>query len=305
MAVRAENFAECFVIPLFPSLKALFRGSSSVVEAHFGRYRLAIQWRSSPLLFATLMRIGVFAWLLFASLTSFSQHYPVLPVAGSPHGIFTMMQDSHSRIWMGTIDDVVCFDGVRFYSLRQYGFPKELPNSFAEDREGGLWIATQGTDAMGGTEHGGLYRYQSGHVEKLFNADGLSVVNVAPTTMLVSFGTEAQGHPTYGDLYRFQKNGKTWIAERLLVQHVHHMTLDAQGTTLFPCPGGWCELARSAVLEWRPGAKLVLQEHAGNPLVERVLRDRFGCVWFRSEATGSYQCPDTPALVTISDTLLK
>ena len=63
---------------------------------------------------------------------------------------------------------------------------------------------------MGGTEHGGLYRYQSGHVEKLFNADGLSIVNVAPTTMLVSFGTEAQGHPTYGDLYRFQKNGRTW-----------------------------------------------------------------------------------------------
>src|ERR1022692_1521815 len=123
--------------------------------------------------------------------------------------------------------------------------------------------------------------------------------------MLVSFGTEAQGHPTYGDLYRFQKNGRTWITERLLEQRVHHMTVDAQGTTLFPCPGGWCELARQAVLEWAPGAKLALQEHAGSPLVERVLRDRFGCVWFRSEAAGSYQCPDTPAVVTISDTLLK
>src|ERR1700678_291033 len=86
-----------------------------------------------------------------AATTACAQHYPILPVPGAPHGIFTLMQDSHSAIWMGTIDDVFRFDGEHFYSLRPYGFPKETPNSFAEDSDGGIWIATQGTDANGGT----------------------------------------------------------------------------------------------------------------------------------------------------------
>ena len=61
--------------------------------------------------------------------TGHAQHYPILPVPNSPHGIFTMMQDRKSRIWMGTIDDVYSFDGEQFYSLRSAGFPHELPNS--------------------------------------------------------------------------------------------------------------------------------------------------------------------------------
>ncbi len=251
-----------------------------------------------------LIRRGFFVFLLFLPAIVFGQRYPVVPVAGSPHGIFTMMQDSQSRIWMGTIDDVFCFDGVRFYSLRQYGFPKEVPNSFAEDGDGGIWIATQGTDVMGGAGHGGLYRYQNGRVEKVFSSDGLSVVNIAPTMMLASFGTEATGHPTYGDLYRFHKNGSNWVAEPLLEQRAHHMTVDAQGTTLFPCPAGWCELSRQTILDWKQGARLNLQEHAGDPLVEKVLRDRFGCIWFRSEGAASYQCPKTPKITTISSAIL-
>jgi serine/threonine protein kinase len=53
-----------------------------------------------------------------------------------------MMQDSHSALWMGTIDDVLRFEGEHFYSPRPYGFPKETPNSFAEDSDGAIWIAT-------------------------------------------------------------------------------------------------------------------------------------------------------------------
>lgn len=37
-----------------------------------------------------------------------------------------------------------------------------------------------------------------------------------------------------------------------------------------------------------------MQQHAGNPMIERVLRERFGCVWLRAEAFGSYQCPAEP-----------
>jgi hypothetical protein len=209
---------------------------------------------------------------LFLPRGLFAQRYPMLLVPGSPQGIFTMMQDSQSRLWMGTIDDVYCFDGVRFYSLRKYGFPKEVPNAFGEDDEGGIWIGTQGTASGGGSGHGALYRYQAGHIEKVLSGDNLSVVQVAPGEMLASFGTEAEGHPTYGDLYRLRKKQEGWISDQLLEKRVHHMSVDKQGTTLFPCPGGWCELARQNVLEAKENSKIALQEHAGDPLIERVLR---------------------------------
>src|SRR5580658_1496838 len=86
--------------------------------------------------------VATCSWsLVLAATTSFGQRYPIIHVSDSPHGIFTMTQDSRSRIWLGTIDDVIGFDGAHFYPLRQYGFPKETPNSLAEDDEGGIWIA--------------------------------------------------------------------------------------------------------------------------------------------------------------------
>lgn len=112
---------------------------------------------------------------------SLCAQYPIVLVPGSPHGIFTLMQDIHSAFWMGTIDHVLRFDGEHFYSLRSYGFPRKTPNSFAEDSDGGIWIATQGTDANGDTGHGGLYRYQSGRVEKVFSGDGMTIVRWSRT----------------------------------------------------------------------------------------------------------------------------
>ena len=238
--------------------------------------------------------------MMVSAATACAQHYPILPVPGSPHGIFSMMQDSRSAIWMGTIDDVLCFDGERFYSLRTYGFPKETPNSFAEDSEGGIWIATQGTDASGGTGQGGLYRYHAGHVGKIFSGDGLSVAVVAPGIMLAAMGTELAGRPAFGDLYRFTKSGSSWKPERLLQKSANHLTVDHQGNVLFPCPGGWCELSRQQVAGWQgPDKRPDMQQHAGSPLLERVLRDRFGCLWFRAEAFASYQCPGDSQLKPI------
>jgi tRNA A-37 threonylcarbamoyl transferase component Bud32 len=230
-----------------------------------------------------------------ATVTALAQHYPILPVPGSPHGIFAMMQDRQSALWLGTIDDVYRFDGEHFYSLRPYGFPRETPNSFAEDSDGGIWIATQGTDAGGGTGRGGLYRYQGGRVSKEFSGDGLSIVAISPEIMLASLGTELSGKPAFGDLIVFHRSGGTWIPSRLLERQADHLTIDHQGNALFPCPGGWCEISRQTLLEWRgPGSPLEVQRHAGSPLIERVLRDRFGCVWFRTEAFASFQCPADP-----------
>jgi tRNA A-37 threonylcarbamoyl transferase component Bud32 len=244
--------------------------------------------------------------LLLLSCVAVGQRYPTILIPNSPRGIFTIMQDSKSRLWLGTIDDVYCFDGGHFYSLRPYGFPKEIPNGFAEDGDGGIWIATQGTDVEGGTGRGGLYRYHPGKVDKMFSGDGLSVVQVAPDTIVASVGTEAVGRPTYGDLYRFQKRGDGWVTDRLLEKRAHHLSVDASGTALFSCPGGWCELSLQGVVSFNPAApSLPLVEHAGDPMVEKIVRDRFGCLWYRAELTASYQCPDSPSIVRLPDDFMR
>ena len=245
-------------------------------------------------------------WICLYSLVTLpssmrAQRYPILPVPNSPHGIFTMMQDSRSGIWLGTIDDVFLFDGTRFYSLRPFGFPKETPNSLAEDSDGGIWIATQGTDRGGGTGGGGLYQYRSGHVRKIFPGDGLSIVSIAPGVLLASFASELQGRPAFGNLYRFREVGGSWKAELLIKGDANHLTIDHAGNILFPCPGGWCEIDHQAAISWSPqNGTVPITKHPGSPFIERVLRDRFGCVWLRAEALASYQCPgmEEPAAVS-------
>ena len=237
----------------------------------------------------TLLSTGLFILLVTVAR---AQHYPILQVPNSPHGIFTMMQDHQSGLWLGTIDDVVRFDGEHFYSLRQYGFPRETPNSFAEDSDGGIWIATQGTAAGGGSRHGGIYRYRSGKIDKVFSGDGLSLVSLSAGGVLASVGTESSGKPTYGDLILFQKTKDGWTATKLLDKQANHLTVDHQGNVLYPCPGGWCEIVRVNLMKTLGSSgSLDVRRNAGSPLIERVLRDRFGCVWFRAEAFSSYQCP--------------
>jgi hypothetical protein len=238
--------------------------------------------------------------LLFGG-AGFAQHYPILPVPNSPHGIFTMFQDRESRIWMGTIDDVYSFDGERFYSLRGAGFPRELPNSFAEDSSGGIWIGTQGMDAMGGTSKGSLYRYQDGRIEKVLPGDVLGVVAAGPDVLLASLGTEGNPFTTYGDLYIAHKLNGAWVFEKLSAASTGHMTVDHQGNILFPCPGAWCEIAPASIDQWlRTRQPIVPMHHAGNADAERILRDRYGCVWFRTETSSRYQCPTDPAPVKLN-----
>lgn len=169
---------------------------------------------------------------LLMSLAALAQHYPSVAVPGSPHDIYTMMEDRQSRLWFGTIDDVFCFDGTHFYSLRPYGFPQETPNTLAEDGEGGVWIGTQGTAANGGSQHGGLYHYRAGRVERVFAGDTLSVISIGSGTALAAMGTEASGKPAYGDLYRINRGNHAWNATKLLASVADHFSVDRQGNIL-------------------------------------------------------------------------
>jgi len=241
-----------------------------------------------------------------------AQHYPILPVPNSPHGIYTLFQDSRSALWLGTVNDVLRFDGEHFYSLRPYGFPREIPVSFAEDSDGGMWIATQGTAAVGGTRGGGLYRYQAGRVTRMIEGDAMTVVSLVPGIVLASMGTETSGRPAFGDLYLLRKSQSDnshsiqgWTTQLLLQKQVNHLTLDHQGNLLFPCPGGWCQIDHAQLVPTKISPSVA--RHAGSPLIQRVLRDGFGCIWLRAEQFVSYQCltdaePQTlPANIAAND----
>ena len=237
----------------------------------------------------------LFLSLFIMAARCLGQHYPILPVPNSPHGIFTMMQDSRSALRLGTIDDVYCFDGEHFYSIRQYGFPKETPNTFAEDGEGGIWIGTQGTKSDGSKKTGGLYRYRAGRVAEVLAGDVLSVVKTAPGTMLASLATEG-GEAAYGDLYRFVEDHGNWIARRLLTSSASHLTVDHQGSVLYPCPAAktFCELSNAQITGWNAQTandQGIDDQFKGHRDLERVLRDRFGCLWSRTQNSASYRCP--------------
>ena len=237
------------------------------------------------------MRAAVILGFLavFLEAACLAQQYPVQLVPGSPKDIVKLMQDSLSRVWAATKDDLFMFDGVRFYSLHPYGFPQEGPTTLAEDSSGGIWAGTPD----------GLYRFAKGRVQRVLAGYADSVVSIAPGVMLASFTPEKIRTST-GDvlqnffgLYRITNTGGEWKAEAMLSADGGQMlAADHSGNALYLCRGGWCELNRSAILSWRTGAPPPMPErHMLNVAPGRIQRDRFGCLWMRGGNYLVYQCP--------------
>lgn len=123
----------------------------------------------------------LFLWLLVLGCCPLAraQRYPILPVAGSPPNITALLQDGQSRLWVGTVDNVWCFDGARFYSLRSFGFPAERVTSLAEDSRGGIWIGTDGDIARGGSNHGAAWIYRGDKVTQVPPGPVQSILHVS------------------------------------------------------------------------------------------------------------------------------
>lgn len=226
-----------------------------------------------------------------------AQHYPILPVAGSPREITALIQDSRSALWIATNDDVVCFDGRNFYSVRAAGLPRARATGLAEDSDGGIWISMQGTAGNGVPDESGLYRYQHGKVDSIFKGRVRSMAIAGPGTMLVAIPKPTRDPWDFGDLYIFLKEANGWQPHKVIDNFARGFTVDRNGSILFSCPEGWCELSRQQVLAW-PQAALhphIVKITSPAPIeVHRVLRDRFNCIWFRGALSVSYQCPNQP-----------
>jgi hypothetical protein len=238
--------------------------------------------------------------ILAAAVAAHAQLYPILPVANSPHGIVAMMQDSKSALWLGTDDDVYRFDGERFYSIRQYGFPPERVISMAEDSEGGIWIATDFIDGRDGVLRGGLYVYRNGRVERILSRAVESVVSAGDGTVFATVSRIASWE--FGDLYIFRKSQGGWQGTSVSLDNAKWLSVDHQGSLLFPCRSGWCEFSRDQIARL-PNENLQpqIQGSTGQVNSIRVLRDKSNCIWFRSAREEDYKCPGKPQ-VKLSDT---
>lgn len=213
-----------------------------------------------------------------------AQRYPILPVSDSPKQISTLFEDSQWRMWLGTQHGLYLFDGSRFYSMAEIGFPDEPVVGIAEDGDGGIWVTTRnGIPSVGAPPGervaGGLYRLHRGHVEQLMNSSTLRVEQAGPGVMLVTKTTDYQFE--YNDLYLFRKEGNAWQPELILQHEAGRMRTDHSGNVLFPCPPGWCEFSRQQIRQWpRGGVQPITHAVKSNGhALQAVLRDRFGCVW--------------------------
>jgi ligand-binding sensor domain-containing protein len=220
-------------------------------------------------------------WVMFLLAPALpGQQYPFIPVANSPRNIEHILQDKQGRLWIATHDDVLCFDGSRFFSLHEFGLPK-VQSALSEDLDGGILSASAG----------GVYRFFQGRLERVLS--GVIVqeaVGVAPGVLLAA---AAENRTTArAMLYRMRTTNGAWQAEQLGEwQSGNSLSRDHAGNILTACPGGWCEIPASQIVNWNPQHPIQPIFHQSGVDIQRVARDRAGCLWFRSVEAGAYQCP--------------
>jgi tRNA A-37 threonylcarbamoyl transferase component Bud32 len=224
--------------------------------------------------------------LAIAHSQAFGQQYPFLPVAGSPKGVANLFQDSRGRIWLGGAQ-LSCFDGSRFFSLADYGFPPATTYDISEDPSGAIWI--------GGET--GVYRFANGRVEEIAKGIAVSVIAARPDVVIALVGPPERGTPMVSaDLIRLRQIHGEWVKETVMaLDSGGPLTRDDAGMLLYPRRGaGWAELPLEQVISWHSGATIQVINHsvAGFPMNGKlkVTRDRTGCVWESGPSASVYHC---------------
>jgi len=208
------------------------------------------------------------------------QQYPFIPVVNSPRNIEHILEDRQGRLWISTHDDVLCFDGFRFFSLHEFGLPK-VQSALSEDMEGGILSASAS----------GVYRFFQGRLERVLSGVEVSdAIGVAPGVVVAAVVANRAG-PIVRP-YRIRTINHAWKAEQLGQWPVgSNLSRDHAGNILTACPGGWCEIPASQIVDWNPARPVQPIFHKSGLDIQRVARDSAGCLWFRSIEAGAYQCP--------------
>jgi tRNA A-37 threonylcarbamoyl transferase component Bud32 len=159
----------------------------------------------------------------------------------------------------------------------------------AQDADGGIVIGS----ALG------VHRFFRGRLENILpDVPAGEVVGIAPGVLLATGLRKPD--LSEGSLYRIRMLNGRWQAAPLAgLRKGAIITRDRSGAILAACPGGWCEWSARSIEDWspdRPGHSIF---HKSALDVGRVLRDRFGCLWFRFNEGAAYQCPGDPEPVSL------
>jgi tRNA A-37 threonylcarbamoyl transferase component Bud32/ligand-binding sensor domain-containing protein len=223
--------------------------------------------------------------LVLLASAGFGQQYPFLSVPGSPKSVKSLFQDSRGRLWLGG-QQSACFDGTRFFFLRDYGFPDAEAYDFSEDPGGSIWIGAAT----------GIYRFANGTVEQIGTGVAVSVIAVSANLAIAATGPPGLGIPTNTTLLRMQRSGDRWTAETVMtLDSPGPLTLDRLGTLLYPGSGkAWSEIRVEDVVRWRRGAALPVIRHPADRFPDngpvKVMRDRQGCLWVAADGGTGYDC---------------
>ncbi len=224
---------------------------------------------------------------LLAAMASqaFSQQYPFILIPGSPKGMTSLFQDSRGRLWLAG-PEPACFDGTRFFLLREYGLPQGYVHDYSEDSSGVIWI--------GGET--GVYRFVNGHAEEVASEVATSVIAASPDLAVATAGPPGRGIPLKASLLRIQRAGGRWKSEVLMgLNSPGPITLDRAGMLLYAEPTkGWNEVRLEDVARVTPGAKISIVRHPRSRFADngnmKVMRDRFGCVWMGFDGGSFCEC---------------
>jgi hypothetical protein len=226
-----------------------------------------------------------FLLLLWANLL-FGQQLPFIYVPGAPPNVRLIFQDHLGRLWVGGGKDVACFDGSRFYSLVELGLPAVGAIAITEDGEGAIWIASEK----------GLYRFYQGAL-KLVMPGLARAVAASSGVVLALIAPAAPDLSHQSSLFRIRRNGTAWQLDKIIpLPWPVTFSLDNHSATLLiPFAGAWGETSVKDIVEWHSGSQLPLSMHQSRPGFAILFsRDRFGCVWSRTQAFTTYQCPGDP-----------
>ena len=218
-----------------------------------------------------------------------AQQAPFIPISGpnAPNADASLFEDSRGGLWLAKQEgpsELRYFDGTRFINPVVGSFPQGQVNQLAEDSNGGIWIPSER----------GLYRLFRGRLEKLVDGWVRMIVAIAPDVFLISVTT---GQENDANLVRVKRQNGVWTMASVARIGFVALEPDRLGNLLYPCAGGFCEMLTAEVERWRPGVILRVTRHKASigSVINRVHRDRFGCIWIRGVVQAAYQCPSDPA----------